>query len=227
MPHFSPIKLSILLLVSAWLGIANTVYAKADPAQSTSWTVAAESDQKLNQFVQSVINGQPDVLVGVYISEVMAYPVVQQPSDNPGFVSSRAEVLTQFSMAARYGTTGILAHNTLAGADFSKIQDSDRVVLVYGDGSLKNYQIEVIRRYQALSPSSPYSSFIDLEDPNEVQISAGDLFNSIYTRGDQVVFQTCIANEGNPSWGRLFISATPYDPVSEFFHAKLRVSSVY
>jgi hypothetical protein len=41
------------------------------------------------------------------------------------------------------------------------------------------------------------------------QLSSTDLFNQMYTGGNKVVFQTCIYANGNWSWGRLFVTATP------------------
>jgi hypothetical protein len=35
------------------------------------------------------------------------------------------------------------------------------------------------------------------------------MFNRAYVGENRVVFQTCLAAEGNPSWGRLFVIAVP------------------
>jgi phage tail protein X len=40
-------------------------------------------------------------------------------------------------------------------------------------------------------------------------LTATDLFNHVYATGDRLVLQTCIANHGQASWGRLFIIAQP------------------
>jgi hypothetical protein len=62
-------------------------------------------------FSRSVQNGDPTVLRGVYVPDVLALPVAQQPLDRPYFVSSRDGETTQFGMASQYGNIGLLAHN--------------------------------------------------------------------------------------------------------------------
>jgi len=163
----------------------------------------------LDFFVQAVINGRPNQVVGVYIPETLALPIRQQPDNDNNFVSTEPEVITQFRAAERFNTIGLLAHNYLAGQRFYDIQPNETVILIYGDGSLRYYEVSTVQKYQALSPNSPQSDFIDLSDPTSRRLTAGDVFNRIYTQGDRVVFQTCILNHGDPSWGRMFITATP------------------
>jgi hypothetical protein len=79
---------------------------------------------------------------------------------------------------------------------------------VNGDGAIRRYVVTNIRRFQALNPSSLYSNFVDLENGG-AQLSSTDLFNQVYAGGNKVVFQTCIYGNGNWSWGRLFVTATP------------------
>jgi hypothetical protein len=69
--------------------------------------------------------------------------------------------------------------------------------------------VQSIQRYQALDPMNPYSQFKDLE--TQTTSTAEELFNKVY-RGDyHLTLQTCIENNGNASWGRLFIVATPME----------------
>ena len=137
----------------------------------------------------------------------MALPIVQQPAGQPAYVSSQPDVLTQFRMAEEYGTTGLLAHNTLAGAEFSKLELGQFAVLIFSNGHTEYYRITGVERYTALDPGSPYSDFLAA---NGDRISAAGLFKRVYQAQDhRLVFQTCIASEGNPSWGRLFIIAEP------------------
>lgn len=158
-------------------------------------------------FIASVADGQAGLVRGVYVPDVLALPVRQQPADNPTYVSPESGVATQFAVAASFGVTGLLAHNYLAGAKFFKLAEVQDVLIVYGDGTVKRYRVTAIYRYQALDPYSPYSDFLDLST-GEAK-SAGEVFMQVYTGGDHVTFQTCIANNGNPSWGRLFVMATP------------------
>ena len=53
---------------------------------------------------------------GIYIYNVMALAIVQQPTGNPGYVSTAESVATQFSMEAEVGIIGLLARNTHAGS---------------------------------------------------------------------------------------------------------------
>jgi hypothetical protein len=188
---------SALVLILAWvLALPTQVYAKG-----TSSTLPT-----LDKFIESVKNGDA-ALRGVYVSNVMALAVVQQPAGYAGYVSTEDSVATQFSIASEVGNVGLLAHNTHAGAFFANIKQGYRIVLVYGDGRTESFIVKNIQRYQALDPLNPYSHFKDLD--TQASLSAEELFNKVY-RGDyHVTLQTCIENNGNASWGRLFIVATP------------------
>jgi hypothetical protein len=161
----------------------------------------------LSSFSLSLLNGEAGELRGVYAPQVMALPVIQQPVGNPGYVSTMEDILTQFSMATEVGNVGLLAHNNLAGQNFSNFTLGQEITLIYGDGSTETFVVSNIIRYQALNPYSPYSEFRDLE--TTITITAQELFQQVY-RGDRhVTFQTCIESEGNLSWGRLFVIAEP------------------
>ncbi|HSL45949.1 MAG TPA: hypothetical protein VK897_21125 [Anaerolineales bacterium] len=148
-----------------------------------------------------------DLLRGIYVANVLDLPVVQQPVDKPYYVSDRDGEATQFSMVSQYGNIGLLAHNTLSGRDFSRLEVGQEVRLDYENGKTEYFVITQILRFQALQPESVASSFRNL-DRNET-ISAVEMFNRAYVGERRLVFQTCIAAEGNASWGRLFIVATP------------------
>jgi hypothetical protein len=158
-------------------------------------------------FVENIRDGKTDVLEGVYVPDVFALPVVQQPVGDPGYVSQAADTVTQFEMAAEVGNVGLLAHNNLAGQEFTNLSLRDEVRLVYGDGKVEYFIVTQMLRYQALQPYSPYSEFRDLETSKT--ITAEELFRKVY-RGDRhVTFQVCIAANGIDAWGRLFIIAQP------------------
>jgi hypothetical protein len=159
------------------------------------------------EFSHSVHNGDANDLRGVYVANVLNLPVVQQPVDRPYFVSNRNGEVTQFAMAAHYGSIGLLAHNTLSGKSFSNLAMGQEVQLVFGDGRVEYFEISQILTFQALEPESVSSSFRNL-DRNEL-LSAVEMFNRAYAGEDRLVFQTCIAAEGNVSWGRLFVIAVP------------------
>ena len=159
------------------------------------------------EFTKAVQNSEVNALRGVYVPDVLALPVIQQPAGNAGYVSSKLGEVTQFGMAAQFGNIGLLAHNHLSGSSFSQLAVGQEVRLVYGNGTVEYFVVTQIFQFQALEPNSPYSSFRDLTD-NET-LTAEQLFNKVY-RGDRhVTFQTCIASAESLSWGRLFIIAIP------------------
>jgi hypothetical protein len=160
------------------------------------------------QFRASVMNGKAGQVVGVFDPQTFAFPVLQQPDGYPTFVSAKPGVVTQFGSPSGYGTVGLLAHNNLAGADFYKLQPGETIFLVYGDGAAAPYMVDKIHEFQALSPESPFSNFLDLDNPGP-QLTSSQVFTQIYTQSNQVVFQTCLARNGDPSWGRTFITASP------------------
>ena len=184
------------------------------PVSAQAGGIGETSLPDFSKFTESVQDGKADILKGVYVSGVLAFPVVQQPVGNPGYVSQTADVITQFSMAAEVGNVGLLAHNHLAGQTFTNLSVGDEVRLVYGDGKIEYFIVTQTLEYQALQPYSPYSEFRDLETSQT--ITADKLFRKVY-RGDRhVTFQVCIEADGVDAWGRLFVIAQPKpDPFVE------------
>ncbi len=159
------------------------------------------------EFASAVENGDANLLRGVYVPNVLATPVVQQPANNAGYVSSTDGVLTQCSMPSTFGNVGLLAHNNLAGKFFFDLEVGQEVRLVYGDGKVEYFIIEQILKYQAFQPKSPYSNFRDLVT-DEI-LTAEQVFRKVYTGDRHVTFQTCIAANGISTWGRIFVIAVP------------------
>jgi hypothetical protein len=173
----------------------------------TEASLRADEQALLDQFIQAVSGSGTEEVTGVYISGRFSLPVLQQPTGDDGFVSTQDQTLTQFGLPNAYDTVGLLAHNNLSGKMFFDLHEGEEVVIVYGNGSLAKYRITQIERYQALSPTSEYSYFIDLSDPDPVKLTSAQVFQRVYTAGNRVVFQTCIAADGNLSWGRIFVIA--------------------
>ena len=172
-------------------------------------------------FVESIKDGNADSLRGVYVASKMAFTIVQQPIGNPGFVAATTSTVTQFSMASEVGNLGLLAHNYLAGANFSLLEAGDTIFLVYGDGHTQSFIVEEILQYQATSPLSPTSNFNSIS--NDEFLTAEGLFDKVY-RGDfHLTLQTCIEKDGELSWGRLFIIAKPKLIKSHDFLSQLLV----
>jgi hypothetical protein len=164
---------------------------------------------ELNSFIETVKDGDANTVRGVYVSNVMALGVVQQPVGYAGYVSTEESVATQFSIAKEVGNVGLLAHNTHAGGLFSNIKQGDYIILIYGDGHMETFMVQNILSYQALNPLSPYSEFKNLE--TQITSTAEELFNNVYRGEYHLTLQTCIENNGNSSWGRLFIMAIPVE----------------
>jgi hypothetical protein len=184
-----------------------------NPVPASALGTGGSAVPEFAEFTKTVQNNEANVLRGVYVPAVLALPVTQQPAGNAGYVSGKEGEITQFSMAAQFGNTGLLAHNHLSGKLFPQLALGQEVRLVYGNGTVEYFVITQILQYQALEPTSQYSSFRDLTD-NEL-LSAEQLFNKVY-RGDRhVTFQTCIANTGSLSWGRLFVIATPKTQIAK------------
>ena len=164
------------------------------------------SVQSLDTFSTSVSNGNSSQLAGIYVSDNFGFPVIQQPSGNASYISSQNNTFTQFSLASNYGSIGILAHNYLAGKYLNSMYSGEVISLVYGDGSVKNFTVSEVRKYQALTPSSQYSDFVNLNDSSK-NLTSSDLFMETFGLNGALVMQTCISKDGNSSWGRLFVIA--------------------
>jgi hypothetical protein len=162
----------------------------------------------LDTFADALTNGHAHALRGVYVPGILANAVVQQPAGDPGFVSSDQDLLTQFQRASQLGSTGVLAHNFLAGAQFSEIRPGQIIYLVYGDGRTSAFVVRDALRYRALQPQNSYGAFVDLADGR--QLGASELFVSVYGRRGALILQTCIEAEGVSTWGRLFVVAEPF-----------------
>jgi len=191
-----------VLTIVVCLALISTSHASA---QSLSNSIS--NMPPLADFVVEVSNGQADVLRGIYIPDLLAAPVVQQPTERSDYVSYLENTVTQFGLASKFGATGLLAHNNLAGKDFAHLRSGQEIYLVYGDGHLSVVKVTEILRYRALEPQNIASDFVSLDDGD--LLTATKLFSKVYDKPGQVTFQTCIAAAGNPSWGRLFIIATP------------------
>lgn len=198
-------------LVCTTLAIALSLMGSFFAQPGTAGAQAASAGENpvadFATFAQSIRNGQAASLRGVYAPDVMAYPIVQQPAGDPAYVTPVANTVTQFALAGSHGTVGLLAHNYLAGSAFPKLAPGQEIRLVYGDGHFERYTVSGTRRFQALDPQNPQGDFIDLHSGQVLPASA--LFESLYASSGRLVLQTCIAVDGELSWGRLFVIAEP------------------
>jgi hypothetical protein len=205
--------LILTILISLFIGFPNkqasgTIPISGYQIDSLSVIVSEKSTtSSLYDFVTSVKNGDKNSIRGIYAADIFALRVVQQPANNPNFVSTSEGVATQFSLAKKYGTIGILAHNFMSGKYFFNLNLGDVVTVIYGDGRIAQFRITQIFQFQALQPDSPHSQFVDLQSGEN--LSATQVFDEVYTGKRQVTFQTCIEKDGKSSWGRLFLIAIP------------------
>jgi hypothetical protein len=123
------------------------------------------------------------------------------------YVSSSRNLVTEFGLARKYGTIGLVAHNNLAGSLFKDLLLGDEIRIVYKDGHTARYTVSAIYRFRALEPTNIESRFVDLD--SKKIYSATELFQRMYTGTPHLTFQTCIYASGNSSWGRLFVIALP------------------
>jgi hypothetical protein len=157
----------------------------------------------LNTFIKKVRNGDMSTLRGIYAPNIMAYPIMQQPEGDSSFVSTQPLVVTEFNMAARMNNIGLLAHNYLAGRSFFNIKEQDQITLIYGNGSAEGFIVQTILKYKAL----PNGIYMNIETKD--YLDTKELFYAVYSGDRHLTLQTCIQNEKDPNWGRLFIIATP------------------
>jgi hypothetical protein len=167
------------------------------------------SAPELLTFIENSKTGSPE-LTGLYIEDLLSIRITQQENNQPNWVSSSFNVVTQYDYASLTNTIGILAHNYLAGAYFYQISENQIISITDGLGQIQSFRVVEFGRYQALNPNSPETSLVDLET-GEV-FEAYEIYIKYYVSqpGEtKLVLQTCIENNGNGSWGRYFVVAVP------------------
>lgn len=194
------------------LGAAVTAAPQEElPAELTPTpTIAAPTAEptaslpELDLFAQSLVNGQPDQRVGVFVENLFSFPIVQQPQNDEGWITSNMGEVTDFRFVrSRTGNDGIIAHNYLAGGEFFSLQVGDIAELVLGDGSVIEFEITAIEDYQALTPNSQTTDFLSLATGQ--QLSVGEVFSRVYGGNLTLTFQTCINRDNISTWGRTFV----------------------
>jgi hypothetical protein len=137
----------------------------------------------LQSFITSVQNGGANTVMGVYVQDVLAQLVAQQPANDYAYISLARDQVTQFSLA-QAPVVGLIAHIELAGNKFSGLTTGQELYLVLGNGRALHYQVSRIASYQAVNPASPTSSFVDLATGQT--LSAAKLFALYYLGQDHV-----------------------------------------
>jgi hypothetical protein len=193
-----PIK-KILLVFALLIGL---VIPLRSASAADARVLPAFSD-----FLVEVMNGQAKVVRGVYVPGTLALRVEQQPPDDPETVLRQDGVATQFRLAAENHIIGLLAHNYLAGTTYSSLTVGQEVRIVYGDGRVDYYMVNRLARFQALQFGSQNEHYVDLS--SKISYTPQYIFTMFYDGDTHVTFQTCIYQDGNSSWGRLFVTAIP------------------
>lgn len=145
----------------------------------------------------------------VSIESGFSLPIIQQPTGESSFVSTRANIITQFNSPGTYGVTGLLAHNYLSGKEFYSLEIGQKVTVTYGEGIERNYKIVSIDRFKKIDRTSIYSNLVEVETNKEY--SSTEVFNRFYNGSHRLVFQTCLEKDGRLDWGLVFITAEPID----------------
>lgn len=170
-------------------------------------TYATSPNASKLAFINSLGNGKPDEIVGLWLPGFIGLVVEKQPQGQPGYVSEKSDVVTRFQLADTFGSIGLLAHAHKAGIFFHNLVEDQIVTLIYGDGTTADYKIEEIRLYQSLEGENPQTSFKSTQSES-LPISQEDLFYEVYAHPGRLVLQTCIIKGNDNLWGRKFIIAT-------------------
>lgn len=199
-------RLSVILLTAlagiaghTTLPIPSTGYANDGRPSITTPT------QTLDNFIDDVVNGDADALVGAYSTFTFAFPIVEQPTDSPAWIDEGDHVLTHFSLATGVGSIGLLAHYEHAGKSFYALEPDDLVYLVYGDGKTHAYRVTEILYYKAIDPKNASTRFLSLADQTEY--SQKEVFDTVYDLPGRLVLQTCLVGDSINTWGRMFVIA--------------------
>lgn len=151
----------------------------------------------------------------LYVPGIMDFRVVQQRSGNYGYVSTRKDTLTQFSITDRE-VIGLLAHNHLAGQYFYELMQGDLLTVFGSQQTQLHFRITHIIKLRALDPQSYHSEFEDLRTGRIM--TAKEVFQRFYTGFPHLTLQTCVELDGVMNAGRMFIVAIPSaDPQSYSF----------
>lgn len=148
-----------------------------------------------------------NTIASIFVPNLFFYSVVQQPENDPGFVSPLENVITEFGLPQNYGNIGLLAHNYLAGETFEGLSIGQEIYLFYEDGHADRYTVSQIFRFRAFEPNDTNSRFEDLSTGET--LSASEVFTEMYAGEAHLTLQTCIYANGDYSWGRLFVIALP------------------
>jgi len=133
----------------------------------------------------------------------LSYIVIPQPPNDNGFVSSIDRTVTQFQMPyKRSNTLGFLAHNYIAGRDFSSVSIGDRLEYIGLKNDNRNATVKQIIDCSKLDQKGTKFSCPSI---SKKPLTEAQLYNYIYKPSNRFVLQTCIGKDKDMEWGRKFI----------------------
>lgn len=171
---------------------------------------AQESDEAPRLFLQLMSGVEErfgEATAALYVPDLFGFPILPQPEGEHGFVSAKADRVTQFGLAARHGVVGILAHNYLAGKDFYRLQLGQQLWIAASRHKVQLYQVIQIEAFQKIMRPGQPDRYVELS--NDRVWSVAELFARYYTGRPHVVLQTCLEKNGRLDWGLTFIVAAP------------------
>lgn len=159
----------------------------------------------LSVFKVNTVFGQTGLIRGLYAPNMFAFRVVQQPIGNYLYISSLEDVVTQMQSAERYGVTGLIAHNYLAGRYFIKMRTGQEIQVILANGKYIVYRVTTIEFYQRIVPDCSTSDLIDLSNGNRMNYA--DVFDRFYTGEHRLTLQTCLSMNGLQNYGLVFVTS--------------------
>lgn len=182
------------------------VWPRDDRSENTNSSLADSILAiSLEDFASRVVSGDANRITGVYVPDFGGFYVIQQSSSNSGSVSPVNGVLTQFMRPASNRVIGLLAHNYASGFWFNKFPDESLIHVFFGDGRMETYQLRDKFRFEAVNSNSMESDFIDLD--SGTKYSALQVYEEMYAGEPHLTLQTCIQNQDELNWGRMFLLA--------------------
>jgi hypothetical protein len=170
-----------------------------------------EASHDLLGFIAEVSDGQAGIVRGVHVEGVFSLRVHQQPEGDLAYVTDKLGEVTEFQSAARNKVTGLLAHNYLSGDLFYNLELGHEVIIVYGNGSIRRYQVIDFQQFERLDRVDLRSDFVELSSGKN--LTSDEVFSRFYRGEHKVTFQTCLKRYGISNWGLQFAVAVPLDPV--------------
>lgn len=152
----------------------------------------------LEEFVESLPVKAAHLPAGVYASKLFAFPVVQNGNAAP----YESNVVGDYAYANQ--SYWLLAHNYLAGVEFSKLSLEKHVHLVLCDKSLRNYVITDHTTYKDVD--GRWDNFLDVE--TGAVVNDAIIFERLNQNG-RLIFQTSLAEGGNLRAGLRFFIGLP------------------